>query len=695
MRQFVLSITFLAAIKDLSGQVRLLTLDPGHFHAALVQKSMYEGVDSIVYVYAPEGPDVKAHLEKIDAYNSREKDPTHWVEKVYRGNDFFEKMIAGKAGNTVVLAGNNQKKTEYILRSLEAGLNVLADKPMVIDHSGFGRLQQAFATAEKNKLLLYDIMTERYEITSILQKQLSMDTAIFGAWEKGTPLNPAVIMTSVHRLYKYVSGSALARPPWFFDVDQQGESMVDVMTHLVDLVQWTCFPGQSLDYLKDVQVDSASHWTTDLSLDGFRTITKLDGFPAYLKKDVRHDTSLQILFNGEINYRLRGIHIRTRALWTYKAPEGAGDTYSCVLRGTKANLVIRQEAGQQYKPALYIEPLPAAGSPAAFEKALRDRLTGLQANYPGLDLKRTDKGWELLIPEKFSEGHEAHFARVTEAFLGYLKAGRLPAWETPNMIAKYYTTTRALELAKQQFVPTDTLKGGVYHWKDLSFKKETNGRRAQLLDAQTPDLSSLEIHVTELEPGKAPHPPHVHTDGEELIIIKEGRLKVTIAGRSQIAGPGGVALAFPGDRHGVENAGDRKASYYIIKYRSRYGWTKSYAHDTAGAQTAGSYIVDWKDLKIDTTDRGQRRNIFDRPGGLFRKLELHATTLDAGRVSHAPHVHRQEEIILLRKGEVEMQIGENFYKAGPGDLIFLPSGVKHALKNTGSAPCEYFALQWD
>jgi hypothetical protein len=46
-------------------KVRLITLDPGHFHAALVQKSMYSGIDSIVYVYAPKGPDVQSHLDTI------------------------------------------------------------------------------------------------------------------------------------------------------------------------------------------------------------------------------------------------------------------------------------------------------------------------------------------------------------------------------------------------------------------------------------------------------------------------------------------------------------------------------------------------------------------------------------------------------------------------------------------------------
>ena len=102
--------------KENTKPVRLITLDPGHFHAALVQKTMYDDVDSVVYVYAPEGNDLNLHMDKINGYNTRAESPTHWKEIVYTGNNFFEKMIAEKTGNVVVLSGNNHKKTEYILR---------------------------------------------------------------------------------------------------------------------------------------------------------------------------------------------------------------------------------------------------------------------------------------------------------------------------------------------------------------------------------------------------------------------------------------------------------------------------------------------------------------------------------------------------------------------------------------------------
>jgi predicted dehydrogenase len=425
--------------------VQLVTLDPGHFHAALVQKSMYPDVDSTVYVYAPEGNDLQYHLDRINGYNTRQDKPTQWNEVVYKGNDFFEKMISEKKGNVVVLSGNNQKKTKYILKSLQNGFHVLADKPMVIQSGDFSILQQSFETAKEKNLLLYDIMTERYEITTMLQKEFSLIPEVFGTLEKGMVNDPAVTKESVHHFYKYVSGSVLTRPAWFMDVLQQGEGIVDVTTHLVDLVQWECFPEQVIDYTKDIQLDKVKRWPTEMRLSEFQAITKMDSIPAYLKKDVINDSVLKIFSNGEINYTIKGVHAKVSVTWAYKASESGGDTHYSIMRGTKANLIIRQGAEQQYKPTLYIEPM---NNDASYKNVITEQLKNVQAKYPGVELKENSKGWEVIIPDKYKEGHEAHFARVTEKFLNYLKNRNMPAWEVPNMIAKYYTTTKALEMAK-------------------------------------------------------------------------------------------------------------------------------------------------------------------------------------------------------------------------------------------------------
>jgi predicted dehydrogenase len=433
-----------APLSGAKGEVRIMTLDPGHFHASLVQKTMYDQVSPTVYVFAPEGPDLQDHLKRIQAFNTRQTDPTAWVEKVYTGPDFLEKMIQEKPGNVVVISGNNARKTDYIFNSVQAGLNVLADKPMVITPEKFPLLEEAFTTAQKKGVLLYDIMTERYEITTILQKELAQIPEVFGTLEKGTPEDPAVTKESVHHFYKSVAGSALVRPGWFFDVRQQGEGMVDVSTHLVDLIQWECFPEQIIRKA-DIKMLAAKRWPTSLSLSQYQEVTGLKAFPAFLN-DAVDSNQLKVYSNGQMTYTLKGVHARVSVAWNYRAPEGAGDTHKSVLRGTRSSLVIRQDKEEKYEPTLYVEARAGSGFDAALKKAVAETL---QAKYPGISLQPLSEGkWRIDIPPKYRVGHEAHFGQVTERFLRYLAQGKLPDWEVPNMIAKYYTTTEALRMAR-------------------------------------------------------------------------------------------------------------------------------------------------------------------------------------------------------------------------------------------------------
>jgi hypothetical protein len=112
------------------------------------------------------------------------------------------------------------------------------------------------------------------------------------------------------------------------------------------------------------------------------------------------------------------------------------------MRGTKARLVIRQGDAEKYKPTLYIEPVDKNFNPTeAFKK--------IQAKYPGVELVKAATGWQVVPGDNYKEGHEEHFGRVTQNMLQYLKNNNMPAWEVPNMLAKYYLTTSALQLAEK------------------------------------------------------------------------------------------------------------------------------------------------------------------------------------------------------------------------------------------------------
>ena len=428
--------------------VKLITLDPGHFHAALVQKRMYPGVSPNVHVYAPEGNDLKMHLDRINAFNTRADAPTKWESTVYTGPDFLEKMLKDKAGNVVVLAGNNARKTEYILKSVQAGYNVLADKPMAITPKDFEMLKQAFEVARQKGVVLYDIMTERNEITTLLQSELSRFPKVYGTQEKGAPDDPAVTKESVHHFSKLVAGKQLQRPPWYYDTDQQGEAIVDVNTHLADLVQWETFPGVTLSP-SDITVTQARVWPTPITLEQFKTSTALGEWPAYLKKNLDAQGVLQCKANGEFTYAIKGVYAKVSVLWNFQAPAGAGDTHYSLMRGTRSSLIIQQGEAEAYKPVLYVEPRRGTGvKTEELEAALKEAVAAISKTYPGIGFERHETGWRINIPASYAVGHEAHFGQVMENFLGFVKNRDMPAWEVPNMLVKYHTLMEAYKKSR-------------------------------------------------------------------------------------------------------------------------------------------------------------------------------------------------------------------------------------------------------
>jgi hypothetical protein len=97
---------------------------------------------------------------------------------------------------------------------------------------------------------------------------------------------------------------------------------------------------------------------------------------------------------------------------------------------------------------LYVVPADAATKPQVVAAA-HAKIGALQKDYPGIGLE--DRGAEIriTIPERLRVGHEAHFAQVMGSFLKYLRDRRaLPAWERPNMLAKYYVTTKGTEVSR-------------------------------------------------------------------------------------------------------------------------------------------------------------------------------------------------------------------------------------------------------
>jgi predicted dehydrogenase len=432
-----------------TGERRFLVLDPGHFHAALVfRPAAYDGISKSVGVYAPVGDDVVGFQNLTAPFNTRREDPAAWEYDLHLGPDFMQGLLKEGPGSIVVISGKNDEKIDRVLACLQSGFHVLVDKPWIIEHRKFALLDSALTLAETKKLVACDIMTERYEITTILQKLLVARKDIFGDMTPGTAEKPAVIKKSVHHISKVVAGKQLRRPAWFFDIRVQGEGLVDVTTHLVDLVFWTLFPEQPIDYENDIMMFAASHWPTVITPSQFEEVTGSALFPVNLILD--EQGNLPYYCNGVMNFLVRGVHVQIQVEWKFKAPDGGGDTHFSIIRGSKANVLVLQEKEQNYRPELYVEPASDANR-AEVGNALKTFIHSVASQqYPGLSVIEDHGRWRIDIPPQYRVGHEAHFGQVTAQFLKYVRSEEsLPAWERPNMLAKYYITTKALDLSKK------------------------------------------------------------------------------------------------------------------------------------------------------------------------------------------------------------------------------------------------------
>ena len=236
---------------------------------------------------------------------------------------------------------------------------------------------------------------------------------------------------------------------------------------------------------------------------------------------------------------------------------------------------------------------------------------------------------------------------------------------------------------------TDSVPGGVYSWAKARPEKTSFGERRKILEGSSLDLSRLEIHTVLLNAGQSASGAEVKTDLEKLIIVKEGQLTITIKDSSKTLGPGSYAVIIAGDKHGFKNTSGKPVTYFSLTYTA-----KSPVNIQRGRDAGGSFMKDWNQLEVKQTDKGESRPIFDRPSSMFAKFDMHATALNPGIASHDPHTHRAEEIILMIKGDVQIQLNQTFAPAGSGDVIFYPAYSLHAVKNTGSTQCGYFAIQW-
>ncbi len=112
-----------------------------------------------------------------------------------------------------------------------------------------------------------------------------------------------------------------------------------------------------------------------------------------------------------------------------------------------------------------------------------------------------------------------------------------------------------------------TISSSIFEWNSVIAKPTEVGSVRSFFRVRTPTLEQLEVHVTTLNPGKSPHPPHRHPN-EEMLIIRQGTVEALINGEWKRVGSGSVIFFASNQLHGLRNVGPEPAVYHVINFKT-------------------------------------------------------------------------------------------------------------------------------
>ncbi len=227
-------------------------------------------------------------------------------------------------------------------------------------------------------------------------------------------------------------------------------------------------------------------------------------------------------------------------------------------------------------------------------------------------------------------------------------------------------------------------------WSSLQFRQTPVGQYCQIFDDPTPALEKMEVHVTMLRPGMASHAPH-HHPWEEMLLIKEGQVEVSINGRKQGAGPGALVYFAAHDVHNLTNVGTTPAVYYVLNFCT--GAVHS-VRDQPAAEWAPpgllhSCVIDCDRLAATAARVGIHTEILDSPAITFLRLESHISTLNAGQGTTPRNRDPGDELFIVKSGEVLATLNGVTHTVAAGSLYYVAPNDERTMVNPGKVPCSY------
>ena len=231
-------------------------------------------------------------------------------------------------------------------------------------------------------------------------------------------------------------------------------------------------------------------------------------------------------------------------------------------------------------------------------------------------------------------------------------------------------------------------------WDSLTPNPTPVGEVRSVFDNPTVAMDKLEVHITTLNPGMESHPVHRHS-WEEMLLVKDGDFEVSMNGVRHHAGPGSLVFFAANDPHNARNVGLAPATYYVINFvtgLSHDESAKSAAEQAVPGKLA-SAVIDCNSQPATPTATGSRVVCVSSPTLTFLALESHITTLNAGQQTAPNIIDSNDEIVVIKSGQLEITVNGIASRIGAGSLLYWAPDDKRTLRNLGATPASYQVIR--
>ena len=190
------------------------------------------------------------------------------------------------------------------------------------------------------------------------------------------------------------------------------------------------------------------------------------------------------------------------------------------------------------------------------------------------------------------------------------------------------------------------------------------------------------------------HQPH-HHPWEELILVRDGDLDISINGQKHRAGPGSLAFFASNDLHNATNVGDKPATYYVVNF---YTDAVHAMPDQAAAARSvpgmlPSSVFDCATMPATPTAFGTHANVIDSPTLTFLRLESHVTTLRPGSGTPANSRDPGDELFIVKSGAIEATINGATRRVEAGSCFYVAPNDRRSFRNAGADAAVYLGHQ--